>query len=308
VWRSAISNLDISKSRFMSKWVNWEGFSQEGLDLPEEHQCLPKRTIKFLSYNIQAGMSSGSYTDYVRNGIKQMFPVPDYDHLDKIADILSSFDIVMLQEVDCGSLRSGFINQLEYLASGGDFDFFHQQLNRNVGKFGQFSNGLLSRFSPLSVENHRLPGLKGRGAIIARYALPPRLTLDEESSISENVIYANKRKEQVDELIIVGLHLALGGRTRAKQLDYVMDLVKDEPYVVIMGDLNCCEHSATTTALGYSELSHVNFGMETFPSWAPKKCIDHIWVSEALDVKTVEVLPHQLSDHRPLTAHINLGE
>jgi endonuclease/exonuclease/phosphatase family metal-dependent hydrolase len=285
----------------MRKWANLEGLWSEGqglLDSRRQHLSalspLPSRPIKFLSYNIQAGLPSGSYADYVRNGIRQIVPAADRCHLDKIATTINKYDIVVLQEVDCGSIRSGFVNQLEYLAKAGGFGFAHQQLNRDIGRFGQFSNGLLSRFTPMSIENHRLPGLKGRGAIIARFGLPVGQEREGCSCDGEQSV------------VVVGLHLALGWRAREKQIAYVLERIAHEENVILMGDLNCCEASATETALGESGLRHVNFGMGTFPSWAPKKCIDHIWVSSSMEVRTVEVLPERLSDHLPLSAHVQL--
>lgn len=302
MWRSALTRIEHARPVFMRKWANLEGWWLEGqglLDSRRQHaptlNPMPNRPIKFLSYNIQAGLPSGSYADYVRNGIRQIVPAADRAHLDKIASIVSDYDVVMLQEVDCGSIRSGFVDQLDYLAQAGSFDFAHQQLNRNIGRFGQFSNGLLSRFTPMSIENHRLPGLKGRGAIIARYSLSAMPTASNDDAHAS-----------AQSLVVVGLHLALGWRAREKQIAYVLDLIKHEENVILMGDLNCCEYSVTETALGESGLEHVNFGMGTFPSWAPRKCIDHIWVSSGLEVSTVEVLPERLSDHRPLCAHVHL--
>jgi endonuclease/exonuclease/phosphatase family metal-dependent hydrolase len=288
----------------MRKWANLEGFWLDGQGLMDSrchHETtlnpLPNRPIKFLSYNIQAGLPSGSYTDYVKNGIRQIVPATDRTHLRKIASAISDYDIVMLQEVDCGSIRSGFVNQLDFLAKAAEFDFAHQQLNRDIGRFGQFSNGLLSRFTPISIENHRLPGLKGRGAIVARFGLPSGEQGDAADSSASSAD---------GSIVVVGLHLALGWRAREKQISYVLDLIKHEKNVILMGDLNCCERSVTETALGESSLEHVNFGMGTFPSWSPRKCIDHIWVSSSLAVSTVAVLPERLSDHRPLCAHVHM--
>lgn len=318
MWRSAFSRnpfsqIERARPVLMRKWANLEGFWLEGqglLDSEHQHEPVssalpPDRAIKFLSFNIQAGLPSGSYADYVRNGIRQIVPAADRGHLDKIAATISEYDVVMLQEVDCGSIRSGFINQLDYLAQAGEFDFAHQQLNRDIGRFGQFSNGLLSRFTPISIENHRLPGIKGRGAIIARYGLPDNLLASDYEREGQSGASA-KAANATESLVVVGLHLALGWRAREKQIAYVLDRIKHEKHVILMGDLNCCEYTVTDTALGESGLEHVNFGMGTFPSWAPKKCIDHIWVSPGLQVSTVQVLPERLSDHRPLCAHVHL--
>ena len=114
---------------------------------------------------------------------------------------LSHFDIVALQEADGGSIRTGHINQVRYLAEAAGFPYWYQQLNRNLGKLAQHSNGVLSQLKP-QVEDHKLPGLlPGRGAIVLRYG-----------------------SLQVP-LVLVILHLSLGQRNN--QLSYIKELIKD---------------------------------------------------------------------------------
>ncbi|MEJ2680070.1 MAG: endonuclease/exonuclease/phosphatase family protein [Gammaproteobacteria bacterium] len=309
MWRSVQNGIETARPFLMQmqKWASLERVlqkSQGQLHTQYEQSSftatpLPNRPIKILSFNIQAGLPASGYVDYVRNGIRQIVPMADRAHLMRIAETIADFDIVMLQEVDCGSIRSGFVNQLSYLADAAGFEFSHQQLNRDMGRFGQFSNGLLSRFLPNRIENHRLPGLRGRGAIIARYQLQAHALRATDSRILTTDGGGGEQN-----LTVVGLHLALSERARARQIAYVLDRVRSEPNVIVMGDLNCCEQSAINTALGDSSLEHVNYGMGTFPSWAPRKCIDHIWISPHIEVMHVEVLPTQLSDHCPLCASV----
>ncbi len=288
VWQIAKSYFERIHSRFCQHCIHLGRicYSQPGLsDRKAEQACpLPNNTsLRVLSYNIQAGMKSKRYLDYIYNSVCQFLPESDMSHLDSISKILMTYDIVVLQEVDAGSLRSGFINQIEYLASIAGFSYVHRQLNRNVGPIGQFCNALLSKYKPLEVENHKLPGLKGRGAILARFELGH------------------------GSLVLVGLHLALGERTRLRQLEYVLSLIEQEQTVILMGDLNCSEKGVRNTALTRSNLYHVNSGMSTFPSWAPKRCIDHIWISSRISVEAVEVLSTQLSDHRPISMEFRLS-
>ena len=93
------------------------------------------------------------------HGWKHLLPYANrWDNLDRIARGLRSFDIVGLQEVDSGSLRTGFVNQIKYLADGANFPFWYHQVNRRLGKFAQHSNGLLSRLHPYERADHKLPG------------------------------------------------------------------------------------------------------------------------------------------------------
>jgi endonuclease/exonuclease/phosphatase family metal-dependent hydrolase len=73
--------------------------------------------IRLLSYNIQVGMASTRPHHYLTESWKHVLPhAKSYDNLTRIAHAISGFDIVALQEVDAGSLRTSFINQIEYLA------------------------------------------------------------------------------------------------------------------------------------------------------------------------------------------------
>jgi endonuclease/exonuclease/phosphatase family metal-dependent hydrolase len=44
----------------------------------------------------------------------------------------------------------------------------------------------------------------------------------------------------------------------------------------------------------------------TFPSWRPRRAIDHILVSEKMEIEQLYTLPHAVSDHLPLAAEIRL--
>ena len=123
-----------------------------------------------------------------------------------IGDLVADYDVVALQEVDTGSLRSGFVNQVEYLAYRGNFPYWYAQLNRDLGPIAQHGNGLLSRLQPSMLEDHKLPGtFAGRGAIVMRFRFAGT------------------------EVLVVLLHLSLGERSRHQQLSYVRTLIKDEP-------------------------------------------------------------------------------
>jgi endonuclease/exonuclease/phosphatase family metal-dependent hydrolase len=44
----------------------------------------------------------------------------------------------------------------------------------------------------------------------------------------------------------------------------------------------------------------------TFPSWKPRRAIDHILVSSGLEIEHLWTLPHPVSDHLPLAARVRL--
>ena len=79
-------------------------------------------------------------------------------NLQRIGEVLGNYDLVALQEADGGSLRSGYVNQVEHLAHLGAFPYWYQQLNRNLGRFAQHSNGCLAAWSPRAWRTTRYLG------------------------------------------------------------------------------------------------------------------------------------------------------
>jgi endonuclease/exonuclease/phosphatase family metal-dependent hydrolase len=128
------------------------------------------RTLTLLSCNILAGGSVKRYRDYVTHSWKHVLPHGKRENLDDLARLLGDFDLVALQEADAGSLRSGFLNQTQYLAQAAKFPYWTHQPNRRVSKLATSSNGLLAREEPDEVLDYPLPGrIPGRGALWARF-------------------------------------------------------------------------------------------------------------------------------------------
>lgn len=244
---------------------------------------LPGERLRLLSFNIQAAIGTQRFHQYITHSWRHLVAHRDsVRNLERIAAVVRDYDVVALQEVDVGSLRSGFVNQLRHIAEHAEFPWWHQQVNRNFGQLGQFSNGMLSRFAPHTIEDHRLPGPPGRGAIVAHYGSSPHA------------------------LVVVSLHLSLGERVRNSQLEYVCRLLDAYDHVVIMGDLNLRAEQLRHTPLARLGLQDVTEPLLTYPSWKPDRHIDHILVSPSLQVERVEVLDHVLSDHRPVAMELRL--
>lgn len=242
-------------------------------------------SLRLLSYNIQSGVNTRHYREYVTKGWRQWLPNRErHLNLNRIAEMLHEYDLVGLQEVDSGSLRSGFVDQTEYLAHRARFPHWYGQVNRDMGKIAQHSNGFLSRIRPQRIVEHKLPGLPGRGAILVEFAT------------SDGGI-----------LGICIIHLALGRRARERQLTYVGDLVGHYPYLAIMGDFNCnCESGELKRLMRVSGLRGPSCEMKTFPSWRPIRNLDHILVSPDLEIDTARVLDYPMSDHLPVSMEVRL--
>ncbi len=250
---------------------------------PQAAAGLPGDSLRLLSFNIQVGIGTQRYRHYLTRGWQHLLPHRERAaNLQRIGALLGGFDLVALQEVDGGSLRSDYVNQVEHLAQLGDFPFWYQQLNRNLGRLAQHSNGLLSRLQPSLLEDHPLPGPRGRGAILLRFG------------------------EGAEALAVVMMHLALGSRVRARQLAYIRELVHGYRHCVLMGDMN----THASELLERSPLRDLGLvapqSRATYPSWSPQRCIDHILFSPTLTLERMQVLDAPISDHLPVAVQIGL--
>lgn len=246
----------------------------------------PVNTLRVLSCNILAGGSVKRYSEYVTQSWKHVLPTGKRANLNDLAGILSDFDLVALQEADFGSLRSGFLNQTEYLAESAGFPYWSHQPNRKVAKVAASSNGLLSRLKPSEVLDYPLPGrIRGRGVLWARYG------------------------EGANSLVVLVAHLSLGPQARAHQLGYITELLEGHPNALLLGDLNTpIESPELRNLFARTSLQPPTTPPLTFPSWAPNRAIDHILASSTLRVDELRALPQLVSDHLPIAATIHLPE
>ncbi len=262
-------------------------FHKSERSLPDETGENTGQRIRLLSYNVQAGISTERYRHYVTRSWKHVLPhAQRFSNLDRVARLVKDYDIVGLQELDAGSLRSGYINLTEYLSEKSHMPFWSDQTNRRIGRFARHSTGVLSRFQPTEVIEHRLPGkIPGRGALFIRYG------------------------NRQDSLVVLILHMALGRRARLRQFDYISEIVNEYRHVIVMGDLNCHSQSAEMDYLiNRTMMTEPIHDVCTFPSWRPQRNIDHILVTPTLQVDHVKALDFSLSDHLPVEMQITLPE
>jgi len=252
---------------------------------PTDSERQSRQKIRLLSFNIQAGTSTARYHHYVTHSWRQVLPhTQRVTNLDAIAEMAAPYDMVALQEVDSGSLRSGFINQSRYLATQAGMPFWCHQSNRKVGTVAYAGNGFLSRFQPDAVEEHRLPGvIPGRGTLLVRYG------------------------EGFNGLDIAIVHLALGKRARQQQLRFLARELDSGRNLVVMGDFNTqADTGPVSEFLRTLALRAPTRGLPTYPSWQPQRAIDHILVSENITVGPARVLDVAYSDHCPVALEIEV--
>jgi endonuclease/exonuclease/phosphatase family metal-dependent hydrolase len=252
--------------------------------LPLEEASVEAGRLRLLSFNIQVGIHTQSFKHYLTRSWQHVLPtVTRFGHLDRIASVVSRFDVVALQETDGGSIRSGFVNQVKYLAERANFPYWYLQRNRDLGMLAQHGNGLLSRYKPSLMEDHKLPGkIPGRGAVLCQFGDGP------------------------DALCLVMVHLSLGRRDRLKQLSYISEIMSEYKHVVLMGDMNVhLDQLLDKTPLRDTGLlSAADAEIRTYPSWRPLRSLDHILISPELRVNHIAALDCRLSDHLPVAVDI----
>ncbi|MCB1554677.1 MAG: endonuclease/exonuclease/phosphatase family protein [Xanthomonadales bacterium] len=245
----------------------------------------PQRTLRLLSANIQAGARTDGFGQYVTRSVSHLLPSSSKQvNLDNVAGHLEGFDLVGLQEADPGSLRSGFINQTHYLAELAQFPFWSHQPNRRVGPIATSANALLARVEPAEVRDYPLPGpVRGRGVLWARF------------------------NGSLEGLTVMIAHLSLGRGARLSQLAFLGELAQDARHAVLMGDFNCEADAPEMRAFfDRSVFKPPAERLATFPSWQPRRAIDHILVTEHVEVARRWSLPELASDHLATAAEIHL--
>jgi endonuclease/exonuclease/phosphatase family metal-dependent hydrolase len=253
-------------------------------DAPTTIEDRPRR-LRLLSYNIQVGLHTRGFRHMVTGAWRHAVPtVGQLDNLDRIAELISEYDFVAIQEADAGSIRSWRLNQMEYLAERAGFNHCGYTVTRNLRPFARHCLGYLSRVAPLTTESHSLPSqIPGRAAM--------KLHFDED----------------MGKLTVVVAHLSLGPRDRRRQLEYVGRMAQDRGPVVVLGDLNSGErflrHHHTLAARGLCPPQHPP---PTYPSWNPRQCLDHVLVTPDVKVISVRALSQAVSDHCPLAVEIEL--
>ncbi|MBK7146924.1 MAG: endonuclease/exonuclease/phosphatase family protein [Xanthomonadales bacterium] len=242
-----------------------------------------ERHLRLLSFNIQAGAHTNAYREYFTRGWQTVLPHRGKgQNLAQVATLARAFDVVALQEADSHSVRSGFRHQVQVLAEHADFPYWSHQRNRALA-IAEPGNGLLTRFAPSSVIDHRLPGaIPGRGTLEVRFG------------------------EEAAALRVFIVHLALTPGARLRQSEFIAGLVGDCAHAIVLGDFNCEPDSHSIAPLFAHTRLRPATHAPSFPSWQPARSIDQVLTTAALDVRRYEVLPLRVSDHLPVAVDVHL--
>lgn len=237
--------------------------------------------MKVLTYNIQAGIGTRTVRDYLLKAHHQiMDTAAKRKTLKNIGQFIAGFDVVCLQEVDLGGRRAGFKSQVEYLQKVSGLEFAVDQTNRIVGQSSRHGNAVLSRFPIDMIQDHKLPSrIPGRGTLICK----------------------------IEGLTVVNTHLSLRDAVQAAQLDFIGSVLERADPVMFCGDLNCRAGAPHLESFAADHDFNIITGPQTmsYPSWNPRRDLDHILTSQSLGPIKAHAEDVTFSDHLPVSAEFD---
>ena len=225
------------------------------------------------------------------------------DNLERVAELVRSTnaDLVLLQEVDRGTKRSGNVDQPAVLAErSGLHAAFGSAVDYDGGKYGV---AILSRWPIVSDTLFHLP------------VDPPqeRAGGSHEPRGALRVVVESPR----GRLAVINTHLdpSAVDRWRRQEVDSIVSLVtqtrRTETLVIAGGDFNSTPESAVQVAARKGGLRDAwmecNGGQGfTFPYDFPVKRIDYLFLTGDIKCTSASVINTGASDHRPVLVHMAL--
>jgi len=247
-----------------------------------------RANARVLVYNIHAGKDAAGV-----------------DNLERVAALVreTRADLVLLQEVDRGTRRSGGVDQVATLERAtGLRAAFGRTLDYDGGQYGI---ALLSRWPiggdtlvPLRVDppQQRAGGsYEPRGALVAQVAIPDVIARVVNTHLDASGQDHYRRQEIASmQAIVAGLRGRLADSSGMPAL------------VVAGGDFNAEPGSAVHAAAvaagwrdAWLECGDGTPGL-TFPAKAPVKRIDYLWLTGTTRCTSARVVGGEVSDHRGL--------
>ena len=244
--------------------------------------------VRVMIYNIHAGKDAGGV-----------------DNLDRVAALVreTNADLVLLQEVDQGTRRSGNVDQPAVLAERTGFRVaFGSALDYDGGEYGV---AILSRWPILSDTLIHLPvdppqaraggSHEPRGALRVRIDAPHRQLTVFTTHIDASAEDHYRRQEA---RIVASL---------------VADALRRNETVLLGGDLNSTPESVVQQELRTTGLRDAfaecgtGTGL-TYPADSSIKRIDYLYLTGRISCQRAEVIATQASDHRPVLVTVRIPQ
>ncbi|MBK7250312.1 MAG: endonuclease/exonuclease/phosphatase family protein [Gammaproteobacteria bacterium] len=237
--------------------------------------------MRLLTYNIRYATGTGPAFH---------LPLPGAGYLRsnrRVLEAITRFisaeqpDVVGLIEVDTGSVRTGMVNQAEFIAS---------ELGHYSTYECKYGTGSINQLVPIV--------RKQANAFLASPDVTGERFHYFDTGIKRLII-----ELELDELCIFLVHLSLKFRQRQYQLRYLHDLVvRTEKPVIVAGDFNTFwgTHEIYLFMRATGLRSANAAGLPSFPARRPRVELDFILVGESIEVTDFRVPNVRFSDHRPL--------
>lgn len=250
-----------------------------------------KSGLRIASYNIaNVRGNSDSFFKYVS-------PDTVKDRLDWVVKLVRQFDIdvLCLQEVDFNSIRTNNINMVQYIAEELHYDYIIEDKIFDFPSIMEVGNAVISRH-PLKINSSHQYGRTFNERIkhIFKGFLDFEVTTYDKASFNVVLTHLTDRGEETrcSEAETLRAHL----------------LQKNNPFV-LLGDFNDTPDSRCLNILTADDLvANPNLGVLTYPSDKPVRSIDHILVSNGLNINNYHAVSMQPSDHLPILGDITFVE
>jgi endonuclease/exonuclease/phosphatase family metal-dependent hydrolase len=190
-------------------------------------------------------------------------------------------DIIGLIEVDIGSVRSGMVNQADYIAN-------------SLGHYSTYE----CKYGAASVNQYLPIVRKQANAFLAAPRVHGERFHYFDSGIKRLII-----ELELEDVCVFLVHLSLKYRHRQYQLQYLHELIeKSAKPVIVAGDFNTFwgAHELYLFMKAAGLHSANTKSLFSYPSKAPRVELDFVLVSKQIEVNEFRIPDLQLSDHRPL--------
>lgn len=200
-------------------------------------------------------------------------------------------DIIGLNEVRGMGTREDYEAQAKILAEKTGYNYFFAKATE-IGEGNPYGNAVLTR-------------LKIEDCSVVPIPDPDPKKYDD---YYETRCVLRVKLEEPDITVLI-THFGLNPDEHQNAVSTVLSLIKDER-TVLMGDLNVRPDSeiiATLKSRLTDSACISEASLLTFPSDAPDRKIDYIFTGASIRAVSTQVPGLILSDHRPLTAVLEIG-
>ncbi len=256
--------------------AGWAGASWANRPTPIELP-LSSRPLRVMTYNIHQGIDADMRVDL--EGIAAVIREQDPD-------------VVALNEVNRARPTNGFVDTLLLLSRRTGMPYIFG----NNSPDGQYGNAILSRYPIREWQNfhYTYNTTEIRGLLRVAVETPEGLVVFHATHLD---------------------HLAGPRNARTQQVTEALQIWRDAPRSVLLGDLNAEPYKPEISLIyraGWVDALAVSGQTDVFTFWdpvpTPGRRIDYIFVTPDLKVERAWVVQTRASDHLPVLAEISLGK